>query len=237
MPDRKKANAENARSPAPPTPAGPSVSSDGADRLRGLIARLKQLEGEKKLLLVEFEKRRGLRERQHLALVAERSRTEKRLQRIERHLVLLNQASERIQRIVRRLKLIQQQQERLADEILSRLERSAIVEEGEPARLISVPRARGLQSAKEPTRSRPYPSLPGWRRPAGERGEPMRPEPDVPAETTPSGSMDASEGLETLTLREAAEAKAALLSILQDIHAFREKREEIEKEVDRLKHL
>lgn len=236
MPARKKQAAAATHEPSP-------TGTDGGDRLRGLLSRLKQLEGEKKLLLVEFEKRRDLRERQRQALVAERGRTERRLDRMQRHLLLLHRASERIQRIVQRLKLIQQQQERLADDILSRLERSAIVDDRPPARFVPVPRARVSQGA-EPTRPRPYPALPGWRRPAGERPEGERREPGGAedgdrAEDARAGGAEAADpdALETLSAREAAEAKAALLSILQDIHAFREKREEIEKEVDRLKHL
>ena len=185
-------------------------------KLQLLLQQLKLLENEKKKLYTEFEKRKRQREAHQRALESERGRTEKRLGRLERILDALNKAVERIKRIVQRLKLIQQQQEHLADEILRRLEGIPRPDE----RRTSVPRNRAPVIEKRPSR---YPSLPGLR-PTGTVAEA---EPETPVEA------DVAE----LTPDEAREAREALLGILQEIQSFRQKREEIEKEVDRLRTL
>lgn len=186
-------------------------------KLQLLLQQLKLLENEKKKLYTEFEKRKRQREAHQRALEAERGRTEKRLGRLERILDALNKAVERIKRIVQRLKLIQQQQEHLADEILRRLEGIPRPDE----RRTSVPRNRAPVIEKRPS---PYPSLPG-----------LRPTAAV-AEAEPEAAASIEEPVD-LTPDEAREAREALLGILQEIQSFRQKREEIEKEVDRLRTL
>lgn len=185
-------------------------------KLQLLLQQLKLLENEKKKLYTEFEKRKRQREAHQRALEVERGRTEKRLGRLERILDALNKAVERIKRIVQRLKLIQQQQEHLADEILRRLEGIPRPDE----RRTSVPRNRAPVMEKRPSR---YPALPGLR-PAGTVAQA---EPETPAEAE----------VVDLSPDEAREAREALLGILQEIQSFRQKREEIEKEVDRLRTL
>lgn len=196
-------------------------------KLRVLLQQLKLLEKEKTRLYAEFKKRKRQRERQQQALEAERNRTEQRLGRLERILTTLNRAVERIKRIVQRLKVIQKQQEHLADEIMRRLEGRPSPNKTE--KLTSVPRNRAPVVSRRPTR---YPALPGIRSSGS----------STAATTGPGEGLDQEVGepaTETadLTPDEVMEARQALLDVLQEIQSFRQKREEIEKEVDRLKSL
>jgi hypothetical protein len=186
-------------------------------RMQLLLRQLKLLEQEKQKLYAEFEKRKRQREAHQRALEAERTRTEKRLGRLERILDVLNKAVERIRLIVERLKRIQKQQEYLANQILRRIEGIEGIKgmgKHPDERRTVVPRIHAPVAEKRPIL---HPALPGL--PPAIAEHPLKAE---VADLSPDA---------------AREAREALFGILQEIQSFRKKREEIEKEVDRLKSL
>lgn len=186
-------------------------------KLESLLGQLKLLETEKKRLYIEFEKRKKQRLANQKAIEAEQKRTIQRLGRLDRLVLALERAVNRVKRIVQRLKLIQKQQELLADQILLKLEGQASA----PVKLISAADLPRIAKQSKPRNLKPYSALPGWR-----NSKLIQPE----IELTQSN-------IEVLTTQQAAEAKTVLLSILKDIQSFKQKRQEIENEVDRLKQL
>ncbi|MBW7856826.1 MAG: hypothetical protein H3C43_00640 [Leptonema sp. (in: Bacteria)] len=184
-------------------------------KLQSLLDQLKQLETEKKRLYLEFEKRKKQREANQRAIEAEKNRTEKRLHRLSRMVAALERAVQRVKRIIQRLKLIQNQQELIANQILLKLEGRSST----PVKLIrSSDLPKITKKPKPNTANRAYPAMPGWRH-------------------SISAQVESVSAIETLSPEQAIEAKTVLLSILKDIQSFKEKRQEIENEVDRLKQL